>query len=49
MFLGFDGRPNTGLPMFLGSDLKKNKRFVGGWTEYPFVAAGQAGSAPACG
>ena len=44
------GRPNTaGLPTFLGSDIKKNKRFVGGWAKYPFVAAGQAGSTPACG
>jgi hypothetical protein len=50
MFMGFDGRKNTaGLPMFMGSDKKKNKRFVGGWAKYPLVAVGQAGSAPAGG
>jgi hypothetical protein len=37
---GFDG-----LPVLLASDIKKNRRFVGGWTKYPFVAVGQAGSA----
>src|ERR1017187_4613258 len=43
------GRPNTGgWPMFLGSDMKKNKRFVGGWTEYPFGTADQAGNVPPC-
>jgi len=44
------GCPNTGgRPMFLGSDIKKNKRFVGGWAQFPFGTVDQAGSAPACG
>jgi hypothetical protein len=43
------GRPNTGgWPPFLGSDIKKNKRFVGGWTQYPFGTADQAGNVPPC-